>query len=55
MLVGLEGPGRDSTLLTYVGKKTLSKLACYSCHDIPGFEDAKPAGAALADWGRKDA
>ena len=45
---------RDETLLKYVGKKTLNKLACYSCHDIPGFEDAKPAGAALADWGRKD-
>ncbi|MFM9023833.1 MAG: hypothetical protein ACKON7_00575, partial [Planctomycetaceae bacterium] len=45
---------RDETLLKYVGKKTLNKLACYSCHDIAGFEDAKPAGAALADWGRKD-
>ena len=45
---------RDETLLAYVGKKTLNKLACYACHDIPGFEDAKPAGAALADWGRKD-
>ena len=54
MLVGLDGAGRDATLLTYVGKKTIGKLACYSCHDIPGFEDAKPAGAALADWGRKE-
>lgn len=54
MLVGLDGAGRDATLLAYVGKKTLAKLACYSCHDIPGFEDAKPAGAALADWGRKE-
>ncbi len=54
MLVGLTGPARDQTLLAYVGKKTINKLACYSCHDIPGFEDGKPAGAALADWGRKD-
>jgi cytochrome c551/c552 len=54
MLVGLDGPGRDQSLLSYVGKKTINKLACYSCHDIPGFEDGKPAGAALADWGRKD-
>ncbi len=54
MLVGLEGSDRDQTLLAYVGKKTINKLACYSCHDIPGFEDGKPAGAALADWGRKD-
>ncbi len=54
MLVGMADATRDATLLAYVGKKTISKLACYSCHDIPGFEDAKPAGAALADWGRKD-
>ena len=54
MLTGLAGPDRDRQLLTYVGKKTINKLACYSCHDIPGFEDGKPAGAALADWGRKD-
>jgi cytochrome c551/c552 len=54
MLTGLSGPDRDRQLLTYVGKKTINKLACYSCHDIPGFEDGKPAGAALADWGRKD-
>jgi cytochrome c551/c552 len=54
MLVGMGDASRDATLLAYVGKKTISKLACYSCHDIPGFEDAKPAGAALADWGRKD-
>jgi cytochrome c551/c552 len=54
MLVGLAAADRDAVLLDYVGKKTIAKLACYSCHDIPGFEDAKPAGAALADWGRKD-
>ena len=54
MFVGLGAAERDEVLLTYVGKKTIGKLACYSCHDIPGFEDAKPAGAALADWGRKD-
>jgi cytochrome c551/c552 len=53
LLAGL-GQNRDATLLHYVGKKTIGKLACYSCHDIPGFEDGKAAGAALADWGRKD-
>src|SRR5690606_17554791 len=26
----------------------------FGCHDIPGFEDAKPIGTALADWGRKE-
>ena len=54
MLTSLAAGDRDATLLHYVGKKTIAKLACASCHDIPGFEDAKAAGAALADWGRKD-
>ncbi len=54
MLVGLAGPEREARLLEYVGKKTIAKLACAGCHDIPGFEDAKAAGAALADWGRKE-
>ncbi len=40
--------------LMYVGRKTISRYGCYACHDIPGFEDAKPVGAALADWGRKE-
>jgi hypothetical protein len=54
MLLGMKPGDRDAVLLHYVGKKTIAKLACAGCHDIPGFEDAKPAGAALADWGRKD-
>jgi len=54
MLLGMAAANRDATLLHYVGKKTIAKLACAACHDIPGFEDAKAAGAALADWGRKD-
>ena len=29
-------------------------LAVLGCHDIPGFEDAKPIGTGLADWGRKE-
>lgn len=40
--------------LNYIGRKSIAKWGCYGCHDIPGFEDAKPIGAALADWGRKD-
>jgi len=54
MLLGMSAATKDAVLLNYVGKKTLAKLACYSCHDIPGFEDGKAAGAALADWGRKE-
>lgn len=40
--------------LNYIGRKSIAKWGCYGCHDIPGFEDAKPIGTALADWGRKD-
>ena len=52
----VQGQGEDLTLqkLRYIGKKTIAKYGCYGCHDIPGFEDAKPIGTGLADWGRKD-
>jgi cytochrome c551/c552 len=40
--------------LLYVGRRSISRLGCNGCHDIPGFEDAKPIGTGLADWGRKD-
>ena len=54
MLLGVTAGNRDAKLLDYIGKKTIAKLSCAGCHDIPGFEDAKAAGAALADWGRKE-
>lgn len=40
--------------MVYIGRRTISRYGCYACHDIPGFEDARPIGAALQDWGRKD-
>ncbi|TWU09535.1 Cytochrome c [Symmachiella macrocystis] len=40
--------------LRYIGRRTISRYGCYGCHDIPGFEDARPIGTALQDWGRKD-
>jgi len=40
--------------LLYVGSKAIAKYGCYGCHDIPGFEAAKPIGTGLADWGRKN-
>ncbi len=40
--------------LLYVGRRTISRLGCSGCHDIPGYEDAKPIGTGLADWGRKE-
>ncbi len=40
--------------LMYVGRRSIAKYGCYGCHDIPGFEEAKPIGTTLADWGRKE-
>ena len=40
--------------LQYIGRRTISRYGCYGCHEIPGFEDARPIGTALQDWGRKD-
>ncbi|HSG69622.1 MAG TPA: cytochrome c, partial [Planctomycetaceae bacterium] len=40
--------------LNFVGRRTVSRYGCYGCHDIPGFEEARPIGVALQDWGRKD-
>ncbi len=39
--------------LLYLGEKTISRLGCFGCHKIPGFENAKPIGTALNDWGIK--
>ncbi len=52
--VELVGGASEHQKLMYVGRKTISKYGCYGCHDIPGFEAAKPIGTALADWGTKE-
>jgi cytochrome c2 len=54
LLVGLNDENRVKRQLEFVGRRTISKYGCFGCHDIPGFEDAKPIGTALADWGRKE-
>lgn len=40
--------------LNYVGRRTITRYGCFGCHDIPGFEGARPIGTTLQDWGRKD-
>jgi mono/diheme cytochrome c family protein len=50
----LGGGLTDEKLKWYIGKKSIGRLGCYGCHDIPGFEASKPIGTALNDWGRKD-
>ncbi len=43
-----------SDKLMYLGERTISRLGCFGCHTIPGFEDAKPIGTGLNDWGAKN-
>ncbi len=53
--IEMVGGNVDTTKkLLYLGRKSIGKYGCYGCHDIPGFEAAKPIGTGLADWGRKD-
>jgi cbb3-type cytochrome oxidase cytochrome c subunit len=50
----LFAPLDDGKLMMYIGKKAINNLGCFACHNIPGFESAKPIGVALNDWGNKD-
>jgi mono/diheme cytochrome c family protein len=47
-------PISDDQLKWYIGRKAINRLGCFGCHDVPGFEQAKPIGTALNDWGKKD-
>jgi cytochrome c2/peptidoglycan hydrolase CwlO-like protein len=40
--------------LEFVGKKSISHQGCFGCHDIKGFEKAKPIGTELTEEGSKD-
>ena len=50
----LEAAEWKSRKLTYLGRKSITRYGCYGCHDIPNFEQARPIGTALQDWGKKD-
>jgi len=39
--------------LDYLGERTIGRLGCFGCHEIPGFENAKPIGTPLNGWGAK--
>jgi len=54
LLLGLNSENRLEKLKMFVARRTISKYGCFGCHDIPGYEDAKPIGTSLAEWGRKD-
>src|SRR5262249_50215410 len=50
----IDGSIDETAMLRYVGRRSISRYGCYGCHDIPGFEKARPIGTGLQDWGRKD-
>jgi cbb3-type cytochrome oxidase cytochrome c subunit len=50
----LQGGVNEDTLKLYVGRKAISRYGCFGCHNVPGFETAKPIGTPLNDWGKKD-
>jgi cytochrome c2 len=54
VLIGMTPENRTERQLEYVARRSLGRYGCFGCHDIPGFETAKPIGTALANWGRKD-
>ncbi len=37
----------------YLGGKLIDRYGCYACHNIHGFENAKPIGTELSEWGSK--
>jgi cytochrome c551/c552 len=54
VLLGMTDENRIQKQMQYVARRTVNRYGCFGCHDIPGFESAKPIGTALADWGRKE-
>jgi len=44
----------SSQELSYSGEKLIGHYGCFACHAIPGFEDAKPIGTELTEWGNKN-
>ena len=37
----------------YLGSRLVARYGCFACHDIHGFETAKPIGTELSEWGSK--
>src|SRR4030095_5681123 len=37
----------------FAGERLISRYGCFGCHNIPGFENAKPMGPELTTAGSK--
>ena len=40
--------------LIYLGEKTINRLGCFGCHNVPGIKTTKPIGTPLDQWGSKN-
>jgi mono/diheme cytochrome c family protein len=47
------GMGSEQKKNVYVGSKLVSRYGCFACHNVRGFENAKPIGTELSEWGSK--
>ncbi len=43
----------DSQRDVYLGEETIQKYGCWGCHELSGFENAKPIGVELTEEGSK--
>lgn len=41
--------------LDFAGQKLIRHYGCFGCHEIAGFENDKPIGTELTEWGSKSA
>lgn len=37
----------------YLGSQLVNRYGCFACHNIRGYENAKPIGTELSEWGSK--
>ena len=43
----------DQEKLNFIGEKSIRHYGCFGCHDIDGFDDAKPIGVEITEEGSK--
>ena len=43
----------DQKRNVYLGSRLVARYGCFACHNINGFQDAKPIGTELSEWGSK--
>ncbi len=47
------GFSADQKKNVYLGSQLIGRYGCFACHNVHGFENAKPIGTELSEWGSK--